>query len=96
MTIGLLVFLAGLFAVPIVLLAVGHRLRRRSPRVRAAFWGGVAGHCVAGLLAVVLGMVPPESWTSDEAVRGFAGLWSLLVLPAAGAALGALRAKANN
>jgi len=90
MTLGLFVFLVGLFGVPLALLWYGHRLRRRSARGRAAFWGAVVGHCIAGAIAVVLGMIPPEAWTAEENVRGFAGLWSLLALPLAGAVVGAL------
>jgi hypothetical protein len=80
-----IVFILGLFGVPLALLAIGHRLRRRSPRIRAIFWGGIAGHCLAGILAVVWGMMPPDAWESTETARGFAGLWSLFVLPLAGA-----------
>ena len=90
MTIGLLVFLVGLFVVPILLLWYGHRLRRRSPRGRTMFWGAVIGHCIAIVLAVVLGMIPPEAWTADEPGRGFAGFGSLVVLPLAGALIGAV------
>jgi hypothetical protein len=89
MSIDIAVFLLGLFGVPVVLLIVGHRLRRRSPRARNAFVGAFIGHCVAGVLAVTLGMIPPESWTPDQTARGFAGLWSLLVLPVAGGIAGA-------
>ena len=90
MTIGFLMFLVGLFVVPILLLWYGHRLRRRSPRGRTMFWGAVIGHCVAAVLAVVLGMIPPEAWTADEPIRGFAGFWSLAVLPLTGALIGAV------
>lgn len=89
MNIHVLAFLVGLFVVPIALLAFGHRIRRRGPRQRALFWGAIVGHCVALMLAVVLGMIPPEDWTSSEPVRGFAGLWSLLVLPVVGALIAA-------
>jgi hypothetical protein len=89
MTIGIVVFLLGLFIVPVGLVWYGHRLRRRSSLAQNAFWGAVAGHCLAGVSAVTLGMIPPEAWTSDETVRGFFGLWSLLVLPVVGAAVGA-------
>lgn len=89
MSIQMVVFLLGLFGVPIVLLLGGHRLRRRSRRAHRTFWGAVIGHCIAGTLAVSWGMVPPEAWTSDETARGFVGLWSLLVFPVAGALIGA-------
>ncbi|MEK7403220.1 MAG: hypothetical protein AABZ80_12765 [Gemmatimonadota bacterium] len=93
MSANIIAFLLGLFGVPIALLAVGHRLRRRAPRVRSAFMGAFIGHCVAGVLAVLLGMIPPEAWTPEETGRGFAGLWSLLVLPVVGAMGGSLWSK---
>jgi hypothetical protein len=88
MSAGLAAFLHGLFVVPVGLLMVGHRLRRRRPEVRGMFWGAIVGHCVAALLAIVLGMIPPEAWTAEERVRGFAGLWSLLLFPIVGAIAG--------
>ena len=90
MSPGIFVFLLGLYVMPLVLLAWGHKIRRLSPKSRRAFWGAIIGHCVAGVLAMTLGMIPPESWTSEETIRGFFGLWALLVLPLAGGAAGAL------
>ena len=87
MTIHVAVFLIGLFGVPLALLMYGHRLRRRVPRARSAFWGAVLGHCLALVLAVGLGMIPPEAWTGEDRWRGFIGLWSLLVFPLVGAAV---------
>ncbi len=81
------VLLTGLFGVPLALLVLGHRIRRRGPTVRRAFAGAVAGHCVAACLAVTVGMIPPEAWTSDETVRGLAGVWSLVAAPLVGAGL---------
>jgi hypothetical protein len=92
MSIHFIAFALGLFGIPLVLLAMGHRLRRRSPRVRAMFWGALAGHCIAAVLAVVWGMIPPDAWEPTETARGFAGLWSLLLFPIVGATL-ALAAK---
>jgi hypothetical protein len=89
MTPGIVAFLLGLFIVPLVLVGYGHRLRRRSALAQNAFWGAVAGHCIAGVLAVSLGMIPPETWTPEETARGFIGLWSLLVFPLVGAVVGA-------
>lgn len=90
MTAGTLAFVVGLYAVPLILLAGGHRLRRLTPRRRRAFWGAIVGHCVAALLALVVGMFPPESWTEASRVRGFLGLWALLLLPIVGGAVAAL------
>lgn len=85
-SVGLLALLAGLFAVPAFLLYLGHRLRRRSRRARAVFWGALFGHTVAGLIAVVYSMIPPEAWTASDATRGFFGFYGML----AGGLLGAL------
>ena len=90
MSIGTLVFIIGLYVMPIGLLAWGHKIRRLSPKSRRAFWGAIVGHCVAGTLAVTLGMIPPEEWTAEETLRGFVGLWALLAFPLVGAAAGAL------
>jgi hypothetical protein len=90
MSVNLLVFLLGLFGIPLFLLWFGHRLRRRTPRERSVFWGALIGHCVAGTVAVVWGMIPPETWTAEERARGFVGLWSLLLVPLVGAAIGAM------
>jgi hypothetical protein len=90
MSLGILVFIVGLYGLPIALLAWGHKIRKLSPRSRRAFWGAIIGHCIAGVVAVVWGMIPPESWTSEETLRGFFGLWALLLLPLAGGAAGAL------
>ena len=91
MSIHILAFITGLFLVPLALLVVAHKLRRRPPRVRAAFWGAVAGHIIALVLATVWGMIPPETLTPQETARGAASLWSLLVLPLAGALAGWLK-----
>jgi hypothetical protein len=90
MRLGIVVFLLGLYVMPLVLLAWGHKIRRLTPKSRRAFWGAIIGHCVAGVLALTLGMIPPESWTSEETIRGFFGLWGLLLLPLFGGAAGAL------
>lgn len=89
MTIGVFAFLLGLYVMPLVLLAWGHGLRRRSARLQRAFWGAIGGHLLAMLLALAAALYLPAVWTGDETVRGFLGLWSLLVLPLGGALLGA-------
>ena len=88
MTISFIAFLLGIFGIPIALLTAGHRLRRRPAHHRRAFWGAVIGHCIAGTLAVTLGMIPAEEWTAEDKVRGFIGLWAMLLLPLAGAIIG--------
>lgn len=88
MSIHILGFLAGLFLVPLALLMAAHRLRRHSPRTRAAFWGAIVGHLVAAVTAITWGMIPAETLTPQETARGAASLWSLLLLPLVGALAG--------
>lgn len=90
MTTGVFVFLVGLYVFPLVLLWWGHHLKRRSRLARRAFWGAVAGHCIAGTLALFAGILFPEEWEGQERMRGFLGLWSLMIFPVAGALAGAL------
>lgn len=94
MSLGILVFIVGIYIVPVILLSWGHKIRKLSPKSQRAFWGAIFGHIIAGTLAVTLGMIPPESWTAEETARGFIGLWSLLVFPALGA-IGALVIPSN-
>ena len=93
MTPGILIFLVGLYVLPVALLWLGHHLKRRSDRAKRIFWGAVIGHCVAGTLALLAGMMVPEDWTAQEQMRGFLGLWSLLIFPVVGGLTGALTAR---
>ena len=88
MTFGSVALLLGIFGVPMVLLWAGHRMRRRSARWHAAFWGGIAGHLLALVVGSVAAMTPAEQWVPADVWRGALGLWSFLVLPAIGAAIG--------
>jgi hypothetical protein len=88
-TPGLAAMLAGLFAVPAALLWAGHRLRRRGPRWRAAFWGALLAHVVIAPVAMLAAMVPPAAWAPTDRWRGLLGLWALLVGPLLGALAGA-------
>ena len=92
MTLGTAAFLLGAFVVPAMLLWLGHRLRRRTPRERGAFWGGVIGHVIALVVGSIAGMTPAEHWAADDTLRGALGFWSFLVLPLLGAVVGMLRA----
>lgn len=91
MSAGILVFLVGLYVLPLGLLWLGHHVKRRSERARRVFWGAIIGHCIAGTLAVIAGIMFPEEWTAQERIRGFLGLWSLLIFPVAGGIVGAIR-----
>lgn len=83
--------LIGLFVVPAVLLWLGHRLRRRTPRQRAVFWGALTGYLLASCVALYASMVPAATWSPDDTLRGLAGFWSLLIGPAIGALIGLAR-----
>lgn len=87
MTPGLIVMLVGIFGVPVALVWGGHRLRRRSARWRAVFWGALIGYGVSVCVALVASMVPAEMWSDENRLRGLLGYWSLLIGPIAGALL---------
>jgi len=93
MNIHQLALLLGLFLVPLVALAIGHRLARRGPLARNGCWGLVGGHTLAALAASIVAMTTPEFWGPADLWRGIIGYWGMLVLPALGAALGALRTR---
>lgn len=85
MTLSMLALLAGMFGVPVLLLWLAHRLRRRPPLWRAVFWGATAGY-VAGMLVSLIAMhYPPSPWDA-EGWRTALVHWGML----AGAALGAV------
>jgi len=84
-------FLTGAFIIPALLLWLGHRLRERSPRQRGAFWGGVAGHSIAMLVALLALHFPPVLW--QDGARVTLAFWSMLTGALIGAAIGALRAR---
>jgi len=84
MSLNLIAFLTGLFLIAIGLLWLGHKLRRRSHRAQRVFWGGIVGYCIAGLLAVIGGMIPPEAWASGDTIRGLVGFWGMIVVPILG------------
>ena len=86
---GRLALLIGLFVVPTLLLWAGHHWRYRSARVRGAFWGGLIAHTIAALFATAAGLFWPAEWAASDLWRGFFGFWSMLVLSAIGAAIGA-------
>ncbi|MDB4879498.1 MAG: hypothetical protein JWL60_944 [Gemmatimonadetes bacterium] len=91
MTTGIAAMLLGLFGVPLVLLWAGHRLRRRSPRWRRAFWGALVAHLLVMPPVLWVSMLPPADWSPTDRWRGAIGLWGLLAAPVAGALVGLLR-----
>lgn len=93
MSTGLLTMLIGLFVVPVFLLYLGHRLRRRSRRARGMFWGALIGHTAGAVLATIYSMVPPEEWQSGDTTRGFFGLYAMLLFAIAGSLSGYVLAR---
>ncbi len=89
MTLENWVLLVGMFVVPALLLALGHRLRRRPPVWRRVFWGGVAGHSIAVLVMLAATLVPPVAWEGGPRPRDHAVHWSMVLGAVAGGAIGA-------
>jgi hypothetical protein len=88
MTPGTFALLVGLFVIPLGLLALGHRLRRRTPVQRSIFWGGLVGYLIGSLAALWVGMVPAAEWSGTDTVRGLLGYWGLVLGPLVGATAG--------
>lgn len=80
--------LFGLFAAPLLLLALGHRVRDASHREKARFWGGVVGYIVGMLVTVLAMMLPPTAWGDAASLRTLVVHWSMLVGFALGLLLG--------
>ena len=78
--------LAGLFLVPVALLWLGHRLRRRGPGARAIFWGATIGHSIGIIVALAAVHYPPVLWV--EGWRAVAVHWSMVAFAMLGGALG--------
>lgn len=81
--------LMGMFVVPALLVALGHRLRQRRPVWRRVFWGGVAGHSIAILVMLAATLYPPVAWEGGPRPRDHAVHWSMVLGAVAGGALGA-------
>lgn len=81
--------LLGIFGVPLLLLAGGHRFRRLGRRVRGAFWGGVAGYAVGVVAWAIVAIAPAQMWSAGNA-RFFTVVLALVLSGIAGVALGAL------
>jgi hypothetical protein len=82
--------LSGLFVVPMLLLRLGYRLRRRPAWLRGVFWGGLTGHSLGMLVALAAAHYPPVQWGAGG-WRALAVHASLLIGAVLGAAVGAVR-----
>lgn len=93
MSIGMIALLIGLFVVPVFLLYLGHRLRRRSRRARGMFWGALSGHTLGAVFATWYSMIPPEEWTSGDTARGLFGFYGMLLFGIIGTLAGYILAR---
>ena len=92
MTVSLLGLLVGLFGVPVVLLWLGHRLRRRPPRARAVFWGATIGYGLGLLLMLVAIHYPPVLWEGAD-LRTWVVHWGMVIGALVGATIGTIMGK---
>jgi len=94
MTGARVAFAIGLFVVPVILLWLGRGLRKRSARVRSAFWGSVTGYFVGVLVICIVTVIPPIHWDGvwwrDVAVH-----WSMVLGALIGFAAGAVFAQGD-
>ena len=89
MTLENLALLVGLFVVPALLVALGHRLRRRPPFWRRVFWGGVSGHSLAILVMLAVTVAPPVAWEGGPRLRDVAVHWAMVLGGVVGGVIGA-------
>ena len=95
MTFGFWGMMLGAFGIPALLLWAGHRLRRRSARWIAVFWGAVIGHAASLVIGPVAAMIPAAEWGQNDVWRGALGYWSFLVCPVLGALVGLVGQKSR-
>jgi hypothetical protein len=70
--------LLGILGAPLLLVALGHHLRRRSARSKRIFWGGVIGHSIGIAITMIAMLTPPVSWTAGGPMRTVWVHWSML------------------
>lgn len=94
MSLSMLGLLVGLFGVPVVLLWLGHRLRRHSPRRRAVFWGATIGYGLGVLLMLVAIHYPPVLWEGAD-WRTVLVHWGMVIGAVVGATIGTIMGKST-
>lgn len=94
MTLAQLGLLVGLFGVPSVLLWLGHRLRRRPPRMRGIFWGATIGYVLGMLVMLVVIHYPPVLWEGADG-RTAAVHWGMIAGAVLGAGIGLLASRSR-
>jgi len=70
--------LAGFFLAPALLLVLGHGLRKRVPRARYRFWGGIVGYLLGVVVAVLAMMIPPTGWAGEGGLRSSMVHWAMV------------------
>ncbi|MFO7767391.1 MAG: hypothetical protein R6W82_00280 [bacterium] len=88
-----IIFLAGLFLIPLGFLILGHRLRDRTRTQRRMFWWGVGGYLTGMAVAVTAALFPPVMWPGAGSLRGLAVHGGMLVFGALGFLLGGILAR---
>lgn len=88
MSAGQVVLLAGVFVPPLLMLAMGHSYRHRTPPARSAFWGGVVGYGVGVIVTVIAMLVPAVAWGGGPVLRAFVVHGALLAGSVVGMAAG--------
>lgn len=90
-----LALLAGLFIVPVLLLWLGHRLRRATPTRRRVFWGATIGYLAGMVVTLIAIHYPAVLWAGGD-WRTAVVHWGMVVGVAVGAGgAGILRARAS-
>ncbi|TFH64668.1 MAG: hypothetical protein E4G90_07615 [Gemmatimonadales bacterium] len=79
MTAASFALLLGLFGVPGLLMALGHRLRRRSEGHKLRFWGGVTGYILGMSVAISAMLLPPVWWADGTFLRPFLVHWAMVL-----------------
>lgn len=87
--LGGVALLAGLVGVPLLLLWLGHGLRRRGTVGRGTFWGGVVGYAVGVLAWTVVAVGPATGWAAGG-IRHAGVVTLLLAAGVVGMAAGAV------
>jgi hypothetical protein len=76
--------------VPVALLWLGHRYRKRSSVSKYFFWGGVLGYLASIAVMTTLLLFPPVFWGPRGGLRWLAIQWTPLILPLVSATAAAL------
>lgn len=71
-------FLTGLVGVPVLLLVLGHHLRRGGAKGKGRFWGGIMGYLAGAAIFLLAVFIPPTAWTEGGGFRFLVMHWGML------------------